>query len=1137
MFSDYTEKKGVDLLAWVAQWEQLGVAPSTATGSARAARSAVNLEALATAKAKAAQEAKQRRLAFLESVAASTERVREREAERVNDWVHASPTPRADEQRRSLRALASGDIEAIELLDDLQAAAEEVNLQRQDEVDHRQLIGARAAFARADVGGDGVVSSEDFIAWLASELVVPDAAGFGDRRRILKQWQARFGAAIMEAPAVGSSGTVGVALEGFSKLRARRLKELEEELEQARKRIEGARKQNRSLQERTARARALSSVSEHPPAQVSSVQTTDAADSVDASNSEDPPHCVISELKRLERETATLHSQNAIMLETLQVIEQLSPQLSDRTRRSKQDLEPEPEAALDGQENIPQLKMLPAQAHMMAHFELMLAEHSLDPAWSHDIKGHVREHARKVANMLSPWQPIPSAFDVERTAVGHMDMHRKQCLDENAYATLSSSAVRELQEHLFAHALQIAKAARRVPRAVTTIVVRFEQPGPIGLALSSEHPFDAAWEQADAKGDGKLSRRELLHVLGVMGRFDNLDESAIGRYTTQVMNELDPKGYGMIDKPQFQRWYEAQQNLEPARVRVERCDVVAARQGLQRGFYVLSVNAADVRNKTVQEVTDLVRAAGRPLTIEFGLPDGAHLPPVTPRRLRAALAEAAPRSFKLALQMPSKPKLRTTTLLFGKDQDLGLVLASDDPLDQVWTGCSHCGSQIDQSGVGVVGRNEISELLRKMGRDVSAQAVTTAMIEMTTGAALRRMGQDTILQEGMTATSETETGAYSSHEIEIEDLENWYNRQSDRKMNAVYVDSAGEYAASRGLHTGARIMSIQGVDMRKTPLRLVLQAIKAGRDSVKAGKPMRMVIERVGSDRATSLPAKPPSPVEPKSPSSPQAQLPSPVQAGSASSPQAEVPPSGRLMTVVLKKDRTQQGSSLGSYGMTLSPKLKVLSLPQTVSGKKTKTGPAEKAGVQVGMVLVSINGEGVTSLTDVASKCSAAHGAGLKCTFRQPPPALSSRPPSPLRIRDDVRADMKDANCTVHVGGLDTYLPPKDESLKEHTKRTCEAELRQLFKRFGNIRSCNVRLRREIENVGGVQQVKVSWALISFFLPAEAQFAVREYKSLQVQEWPNLVVKMIDGRVPSSMGGLEKMVAENVYGRHLDLP
>jgi C-terminal processing protease CtpA/Prc len=686
------------------------------------------------------------------------------------------------------------------------------------------------------------------------------------------------------------------------------------------------------------------------------------------------------------------------MLETLQVIEQLSPQLGNRTRGSKQDLEPEPEPepepAFGGEENIPQLKMLSAQAHMMAHFELMLAEHSLDRAGSHDIKGHLREHARKVANMLSPWQPISSAFDVERTAVRHMDMHQKQCLDENAHATLSSSAVRELQEHAFAHALQIAKAARRVPNAVTTIVVRFEEPGPIGLALSSEHPFDAVWEQADANGDGKLSRRELLHVLRVMGRLvDNLDESAIDRYTAQVMNELDPAGYGMIDKPQFQRWYEAQQIPELARVRVESCDVVAARQGLQRGFYMLSVNAADVYNKTIQEVTDLVRAAGRPLTIEFGLRDGAHSPPVTPRRLRAALAEAAPGSFKLALQAPSKPKLHTTTLLFGKDQDLGLVLGSDDPLDQVWVEFVQCGSQIDQSAVGVVGRNEISELLRRMGRDVSAQAVTTAMIEMATDAALRRMGQDTFLQEVMTATSETKTGADSSHEIDIENLENWYKRQSDRKMNTVYVVRAGDYAASRGLHTGAKIMSIQGIDMRKTPLRLVLQAIKAGRDSVKAGKPMRMVIERLGSDRATPLQVQPPSPVQPKSPSSPQAQLPSPVQAGSASSPQAELPPSGHLMTVALKKDRSQQGSSLGSYGMTLSPKLKVLSLPQTVSGKKTRTGPAEKAGVQVGMVLVSINGEGVTSLTDVASKCSAAHGAGLKCTFRQR--VLSSRPPS----------------------------------------------------------------------------------------------------------------------------------------------
>lgn len=1159
MFDDYINKKGVDLTAWVAKWEQLGITSSSSSrareGQMRSARSAVDPEALAMAKAKAAAEARQRRLAFLESKAASVTSCGSTRSDnpkvRVNDWVQTSPVLRTDGQAHSLQALASGQIEATELLDDLQAASEEANMQRQDELAHRQLIGARAAFARADIDGDGVVSAEDFMEWFAVEMAVPDRAGGPDRQDLLKQWQSRIVATIMEAPAVGSSGNVGVALEGFNKLRIRRLKQLDDELEQARKSSEDARKQNQSLQERIARAHALSGVTEC--AQPSSVKAKESTDSFDARTSDDPVPCVITELKRLQHRTATLELHNASMLQTLQVAEQLSPKLGNRPQGSKQELEPEAEPELEveldeacaGDQDKPQLTMLPTQVHMTCHFELMLAEHSLDRAGSHDIKEHLREHSRKLASQLSRWQPMSSALAVESTAVRHMDMHHQQCLDENSHAPLRSSALRELQEHTHAHALRIAETARCSPKAATAIVVRFEEPGPIGVTLSSEHPFDAVWKQVDANGDGKLNRREVLNVLRVMRRIDETwDVSTVDRCTTQVMNELDPTGKSLIDIHKFQRWYQTQQSRELARARVESCDVAAARQGLQRGFYLLSVNGADVRDKTIQGVTNLVRASARPLTMEFGLPDGAHPSPIPPTRLctgGSAMPDYVPSSFKvappaadtsLAVHIPAKPKLRTKTLIFVKDRDLGLVLGSKDPLDQVW-------SQMDPDGDGVVGRDEILELWSRMGRAASEQEILNAMVEMKTDVALRRMS----------AGINAETGTDSFDEIDIEILENWYARQPERNLDTsgqktpVYVESASEYAATRGLQNSVKIVSVQGRDMREMPLRQVQQAIKVGCASVKAGKPMRIVVERLDSDQVLSPQAQPQSPVQANPLSSPQAKPPSPAstlqkpvhskppspkQLKSASATQAESQPSGRLVTVTLKKDKSHQGSSLGSYGMTLSPKLAVLSLPKTVLAKKSKIGPAEKAGVQIGFVLVSINGDGVVSLTDVASKFSAVHGTAVKCTFRQP---SSSRAPSPIHV--SAGDCLKDANCTVIVGGLDTYFPPRDESLTEHTKQHCEAELRQMFRRFGTIRSCNVRLRREVEHVGGSAHVKTSWALISFSQPAEAQFAVREHRKMHVAEWPHLTVRLVDKHIAnSSTGAMAQILAEKLHGK-----
>ena len=200
-----------------------------------------------------------------------------------------------------------------------------------------------------------------------------------------------------------------------------------------------------------------------------------------------------------------------------------------------------------------------------------------------------------------------------------------------------------------------------------------------------------------------------------------------------------------------------------------------------------------------------------------------------------------------------------------------------------------------------------------------------------------------------------------SNYIDFGEFEDWYMRQPGRKVNAsgkkepVFVVSVGEYAASRGVRVGAKIVSVQGKDMRQAPLREVMGAIRAGREGTKQGKVMKMVIERLAADHA-------PAPqVEPQ------------VSRGHT------------LLTVTLQKEKKQT-----DFGMTLSPKLKVLSMPRAAAKKakdKHKPGPVsrpthinchrsflgmlkdglcfqvEKAGVQIGQVLVSINGKKLSSV------------------------------------------------------------------------------------------------------------------------------------------------------------------------------
>ena len=377
--------------------------------------------------------------------------------------------------------------------------------------------------------------------------------------------------------------------------------------------------------------------------------------------------------------------------------------------------------------------------------------------------------------------------------------------------------------------------------------------------------------------------------------------------------------------------------------------MLGARQGLQCGFYLLAVNGTDVRAKSIRAVTDMIRNAGRPLTMEFGcveldLQDQSlpALQPAQPSSPEASEAQAIAAQMKTtgstkvavpaagvslaATPKARKPAMRTMTLIFGKNEELGLVLGSEDPLDQMWL-------QIDKDGDGELGRDEVAEILRMMNRSSSYEDVSRVMAELDSD---------------------------RSDFIDIGEFEEWYTRQPDRKVNAsgkkepVFVVTAGEYAAGRGVRVGAKIVSVQGKDMRQAPLREVMKAIQIGREGTKRGKVMKMVIERLTADHAPT--------------------------------PQGESSPASRghnLLTVTLQKDKKDK-NVIGWHRMELSPNLRVKAMPRDKGKRgKNKPGPAEKAGVQIGQLLVSINGKKLNSIADAAREFKEAAFRPIECVFR----------------------------------------------------------------------------------------------------------------------------------------------------------
>ena len=145
---------------------------------------------------------------------------------------------------------------------------------------------------------------------------------------------------------------------------------------------------------------------------------------------------------------------------------------------------------------------------------------------------------------------------------------------------------------------------------------------------------------------------------------------------------------------------------------------------------------------------------------------------------------------------PAQP--RTMQVVFGRERDLGIRLGSDDPLDQLWL-------EVDADGDGELGRSEVEQLLRRMGRaDVEAQL-------------------DAVMAE---------LDADGSGDIDIGEFEDWYRVQPDCTVTKsagqtpVKIVQVGAYASKRRLRPGMRIVSLQGADTRNLSLRAVTKLLK-----------------------------------------------------------------------------------------------------------------------------------------------------------------------------------------------------------------------------------------------------------------------------------------------------------------------
>lgn len=165
------------------------------------------------------------------------------------------------------------------------------------------------------------------------------------------------------------------------------------------------------------------------------------------------------------------------------------------------------------------------------------------------------------------------------------------------------------------------------------------------------------------------------------------------------------------------------------------------------------------------------------------------------------------------------------TLVFGGERDLGLVLGSDDPLDQLWL-------RLDTDGDGSLGRPEVVQMLVAMGRINDPNDPIVRSGRRGADDWPLQMADDKAWVDGVLSELDSD----GSGDIDIGEFEDWYRQQDDAAVQSgtvhepVYIAQAGAYSAGRGLKKGMAILSIQGKDARTMSLREVTQALKdAGR--------------------------------------------------------------------------------------------------------------------------------------------------------------------------------------------------------------------------------------------------------------------------------------------------------------------
>lgn len=166
---------------------------------------------------------------------------------------------------------------------------------------------------------------------------------------------------------------------------------------------------------------------------------------------------------------------------------------------------------------------------------------------------------------------------------------------------------------------------RRLGDAPVKIVV-FGDDRDHGLVLGSDDPLDQLWLRVDKDGDGELGRPEIKELLTMMGRV-GVDDHTVDVITA----EMDADGDGDVDMGEFEAWYNRQKDKEVARlnglspVKVESAGACAQKKGIKKGMRVLSINRKSTSKMPLRQVNEILRSAGRPLTMEFDPVIGAAL--------------------------------------------------------------------------------------------------------------------------------------------------------------------------------------------------------------------------------------------------------------------------------------------------------------------------------------------------------------------------------------------------------------------------------------------------------------------------------------------------------------------------------